>query len=72
MTFGFFDPTLRTDPVRSSGVCATASRECGSEAMRVRRLGSRGAAGDAVKVLVSLSGQSPPRVPLRHGSTPRC
>lgn len=29
MTFGFFDPTLRTDPVRPSGVCATASTRGG-------------------------------------------
>src|SRR2546429_6271316 len=36
-----FDPTLRTDPVRPSGVCATATRESESRptALRGRRGG---------------------------------
>lgn len=64
MTFGFFDPILRTDPVRPSGVCATAVDASASpEAVRApawddfraprlrgvsRALAPRGPAGRAV------------------------
>ncbi len=35
MTFGFFDPTLRTAPARASRVCATASTRLDGPASRV-------------------------------------
>jgi hypothetical protein len=55
MTFGLFDPTLRTDPVRALGVCATASvrsssavgspgvAQPGRRAAKVARVGARAA-----------------------------
>lgn len=38
MTFGFFYPTLRTDPVRPSGVCETATLDQGNDSEHRRRI----------------------------------